>query len=337
MKLRGSVIIPTRDRLASLKRAVRSILKLRPERWQVEIVVVDNNDEAAVSDDLRSYCDGHAGEGVRYLIEPSPGLTAARHRGAEEAEGDLLFFIDDDVEVSESWLEAVLKAFESDEVGLVGGPSVPHFDASVPPWIWNFIKPSPHGGWWCGWVSLLDIGQNIDAIDPVWIFGLNFSIRRELLLELGGFNPDLVPSTLDRWQGDGETGLAYKVKTRGIRCLYRHDALVQHHLGSERLNPGAFAKRARYQGVCDSFTAIRAGKPPSIDAPGPQTSLSASAEERSAWGDAAHELKASMAKAYNDGWQFHQREVEADPALLQWVRRDNFWQADIRGETAKTR
>ena len=36
--------------------------------------------------------------------DPQPGLLAGRHRGAREARGEILIYLDDDVRVSEGWL-----------------------------------------------------------------------------------------------------------------------------------------------------------------------------------------------------------------------------------------
>jgi GT2 family glycosyltransferase len=324
------VIVPTFGRPAAVSDALDSLLALDPARSQVEILVVDNNSDAALCTEVRAACTA-AGGPVRYVAEPSPGLSAARHRGAHEARGEVLVFIDDDVRVTHGWLEALLGAFGDAAVGIAGGPSIPLFTASVPAWLWDFVEPSPYGGWHCGWLSLLDIGRTVDDIDPVWIWGLNFGIRREALKRLGGFHPDLVPAALQRWQGDGETGLALKAKAAGVRSAYVHGALLQHVIGPERMTPEYFAKRAYYQGVCDSFTRMRAGTAPSAAARGPRRSSLRLMPARG-WSAAARPVRSRTDQAYNDGWVFHQREAAADPRLLAWVRRDDYLQADIREE-----
>jgi len=325
--MRASVIIPTRGRPVAIKQAMRSLQDAGARELGVEVLVVDNNVDLALRADLRRACE-LAGEPVRYLVEPAPGQTAARHCGASEARGEILIYVDDDVQVSARWFEAIFRAFEDKSIAIVGGPSVPVFDGSVPPWIWDFIEPSPYGGWWCGWLSLLDIGRDVDDIDPTWIWGLNFSIRRQVLFDLGGFHPDLVPADLQRWQGDGETGLSLRAKVGGVRAAFRHDALLHHHIGTDRMTPEAFAKRAYYQGICDSFTRIRQGIEPSATAPGPM----AARPEEGRWSGAAREVRAATVVAYNEGWTFHQREAARDIRLLAWVRRPDFWSADIRDE-----
>lgn len=328
--MRATVIIPTCGRALSLERAVRSLLLAEAGTVDVEILVVDNNADEATSGEVRATCAA-AGDAIRYTAETSPGQTAARHRGAAEARSEILIYIDDDVVVSSDWLNALLKVFEDDRVGIAGGPSIPLFTGSIPSWLWDFLRPTPYGGWHCGWLSLLDIGSDVADIDPVWIWGLNFAIRRDVLYQLGGFHPDLVPPAMQRWQGDGETGLAIKAKTSGTRSMYVHGALVQHVIGPDRLSLQYFARRAYYQGVCDSFTSIRLGTPPSFLGAGPKA-MPVVPNGAGGWAQTAHEVKWHATAAYNDGWLFHQRESALDPSLLNWIRRTSYWSADIREE-----
>jgi glucosyl-dolichyl phosphate glucuronosyltransferase len=327
--VRASVIIPSLGRSASVQRTLRTLLAADPRKRDVEVLVVDNNSDYAISGFLRECCDS-AGDPVRYVAEPSPGATAARHRGAKEAAGDILLFIDDDVDVSPGWLDAILNTFEDPSVGIAGGPSIPVFPGSIPAWFWAFLQPHRDGGWWCGWLSLIDVGRSLEDIDPVWIWTLNFAVRRKVLFELGGFHPDLVPAAMQRWQGDGETGLTYKAQASGVRAVYVQEASVHHNIEPGRLTPEYFAKRAYFQGISDSFTRVRSGTPPSATELGPKPIPAPPAEGAIAWAHAAHEVQVRCAGAYNQGWEFHQREVAGDPSLVDWVRRANFWDTDIR-------
>lgn len=333
----------------AIRRAVESLLAISPARHSAEVLVVDNNTDEALAGDLRAYCAGLGGA-VRYVREPSPGLSAARHRGVDESQGELLTFIDDDVEVTPGWLPAIQQAFEDPAVAMVGGPSIPKFTGAVPAWFWSLFVPTPFGGWMNSWLSLLDVGATRRGIDPNFIWGLNFSIRRTVHEQCGGFHPDLVPKQLQRWQGDGETGLTRKVTELGLRADYVQEALLLHLCSPERLNAEYLARRAFYQGVCASFTRIRAGEDPRGDST-PRTGLPAAERWRataadvlqavrqtaSHWDADAAAIRKSMEAAHREGWRFHQAEVAADPRLLAWVRRADFRRADIRDELASGR
>ena len=246
--MKTSIVIPTAGRPVAIKAAIQSLLRISPERHKAEIIVVDNNTSQDLSDDLKAYCNTLENR-VRYVREPSPGLSAARHRGAAEAQGELLTFIDDDVEVSDIWLPAIQKAFANPDVAMVGGPSIPKFTGSIPAWFWDYMGPTPYGGWMCEWLSLLDIGQDVPNINPNFIWGLDLSIRKQVMEACGGFHPDLVPAHLQRWQGDGESGLTMKTQAAGYRADYLQDALLLHLCGPDRLNVEYFKKRAYYQAV----------------------------------------------------------------------------------------
>lgn len=356
-----SAIIPTAGRPIAIRRAIESILSYQGGSDWGELIVVDNNVDNGLSADLASYCSQWTGR-LRYVREPSPGLSSARHRGAAEARGELLTFIDDDVEISDTWLAAIQRAFEDPAVAMVGGPSIPKFTCSIPDWFWGYMTPTPYGGWMNSWLSLLDIGKDVEDINPNYIWGLNFSIRKKVLYDCGGFHPDLVPAKLQRWQGDGETGLTAKVMASGLRAVYRQDALLWHLCGPDRLTTEYFKKRAFFQGVCDSFTRIRAGADPtaaakpSVSPPSPPPSASLYQRARQwagrgirsrfstpspqakpcPWEASSSAVKQLTSRAYEEGWAFHQRAAAEDPALVAWARRKDFFDTDIRAEEAKS-
>lgn len=344
--MKTSIIISTAGRPVAVKSAIQSLLALSLDGSETEILVIDNNSQEDFAKDLFGYCMS-LGEQVRYIREANPGLSAARHRSIRESRGEILTFIENDVEVSDEWFGAIQAGFEDPEVGMVGGPSIPKFTGPIPAWLWDYFMPTPYGGWMCGWLSLTDIGQDVKNINPSYIWGLNFSIRKDVILHCGGFHPDLVPPELQRWQGDGETGLTKKVLAAGYRADYIQKALVHHLCSPDRLTAQSFAKRAYYQGICNSFTSIRAGKTPVPDStPGQDVSryrkirriasqiLRRPQSRGSCWAKDSAPIKAVTDKAYLDGWRFHQSAVAADAKLMAWVRREDYWDADIRDEIA---
>ncbi|MES2632412.1 MAG: glycosyltransferase family 2 protein [Pseudomonadota bacterium] len=342
MQLRHSIIIPTSGRSYCVHSAVRSLLREIGDRRDTQVIVVQSS---AVEDArISGFCSAHAG--VRYLLEPRPGASAARHAGVGVAESDLLSFIDDDVEVAPGWLDAVQTAFADPELALLGGPSIPRFTSSVPAWFWDFMSPAADGGWMCHWLSLLDLQEDVRDVDPEFIWSLNFSIRRNALESCGGFHPDLVPAPYQRWQGDGETGLARKLAAAGRRADYAQRALVFHACTADRMDAGYFCHRAFFQGVCDSFTSIRAGNAAQPDSrpdaawpvvarfKGAVRRLRALQPDTSPASREARRVRELAAASYVQGWQFHQREVAGDAHLLAWVRRPDFIDTDLRVEAA---
>ena len=99
-----SIIIPTYNRCSSLESTLHSIMKSSFSHKQFEIIVVDNGSTDATKD-ITFKLLANSVFNFKYVFEPEPGLLSGRHRGVEESVGDVLTFIDDDVEVSPNWLK----------------------------------------------------------------------------------------------------------------------------------------------------------------------------------------------------------------------------------------
>lgn len=319
-----SVIVPTRDRAAWLGRALSAVAAaaFAPDRY--EVIVVDNGS----SDDTRAVTGravaAHPAVRIRYVLESEPGLLAGRHRGALEARGGILSFIDDDVEVSPGWLAAVSAAFTDPAVHLVGGPSLPRWESPPEAWVERLWAREGERRW-CGHLSLLEWGDRVRAVDPTWIWGLNFSIRKETLVALGGFHPDCIPKALQRFQGDGETGLALKLRERRLTAIYHPLALVHHAIPAARLTRESLRQREFYQGVCDSYTRIRAtGRVAALPFGWKEPLRLARLLARGLL-DGRGSLPLRLRAAYLSGYAFHHREVRRDSGLLAWVLREDYW------------
>ena len=68
-----------------------------------EVLVVDN---APSSDATERLVREHY-PGVRYVLEPRPGLDWARNRAIAEARSEIIAFTDDDVIVDRNWVSAI--------------------------------------------------------------------------------------------------------------------------------------------------------------------------------------------------------------------------------------
>ena len=244
-----SIIVPTCGRISSLIRTLDTLHGQSFPAHAYEILIVENGPKSEAERHIAQVAARHSNHTTRYLHEPVPGLLAGRHRGALEARGEILVFVDDDIDAHPGWLQAIADSLEDDSVALVGGPSLPHYEAPEPTWLADYWWTSPYGGQACGLLSLVDLGPRELIIDPIFIWGLNFSIRRDVLFDLGGFHPDNLPDHLQHFQGDGETGLSLKARSEGARAIYQPRAIVFHRIPAERLTVCYFQRRQLYQGV----------------------------------------------------------------------------------------
>jgi glycosyltransferase involved in cell wall biosynthesis len=113
--MRFSVIVPAYNEGAYLGRALHS-LQHQDYDGNYEIIVVDNNstdDTAAVA----------ARYGVRVVGEPRQGVCAARQRGVDCAQGEIIVSTDADTTQPPDWLRTIDAGFHtSDKVVAVAGP-----------------------------------------------------------------------------------------------------------------------------------------------------------------------------------------------------------------------
>ena len=248
--IKVSVIISTLNRAKYLKDALISTLNQTFSPDEYEIIVVDNgstDNTRQVIDELNQRYDNR----VRYFYEFHLGLHNARHAGAKAAKGEILAYVDDDVICDSNWLSELVKPYTDPEVGCVGGKILPKWEAEPPEW----VKQYPSS------LSLLDLGPEIKELKTPKIYGCNLSIKRSLLFEVGGFNPDAFGDKKLIWyRGDGETGLLVKVLATGRKMVHTPHAVVWHVIPKSRLTISYFKKRFFIQGISSSFSAYRTAK-----------------------------------------------------------------------------
>jgi len=117
--MRCSIIIPTYNRIASLRRCLTAIT--RQSHPDYEVLVVDD----ASSDPTGAMVQTEFPR-CRYLrIAQRGGSTCARNRVIAQATGSLLVFTDDDCLAQPNWLSAHERHYADSQIGAVGGPLVP--------------------------------------------------------------------------------------------------------------------------------------------------------------------------------------------------------------------
>jgi glycosyltransferase involved in cell wall biosynthesis len=285
-----------------------------------EIIVVDNgstdNTRALVSE-LKKETNN-----IHYCFENRPGLHVGRHLGARLARGEILSFIDDDVEVFPTWLEGIIDSFQDNSIKMAGGKNLPKFEQLPPRWIleiWNGDSDRRI----LDVLSILDLGDEVKLIDPLLVFGCNFSIRKSVLLEAGGFHPDGMPRELVRYRGDGETHVARHLKGKSYHALYHPKASVYHMISSNRMTEEYFKQRSFLQGISDSYTSIRSHRKNMRIYFKFLKYLVCSI-------NSGARITTKMQGAYFKGYMYHRNQVKRDPSLFQWVMREDYREQERR-------
>ena len=103
-----SVVIPTYNRLPILQKCLKALETqvLSPNLADYEVVVVDDGSTDATIDWLQSADLPH----LRWFEQDHQGPAAARNLGVTKAKGDVIVFIDSDLVVTESFLQAHVEA-----------------------------------------------------------------------------------------------------------------------------------------------------------------------------------------------------------------------------------
>ncbi len=329
-----SVIIPTRNRSDYLKDAIESILAQTLDKSLYEIIVVDNgstDNTRQVAEELNGAHDDR----IRYFYEPAPGLHVGRHLGARQSRGDVLVYADDDIIAFPGWLEAIKSSFTDPKAALVGGKIIPRWEGAVPDWVTLFESRDKYG-WTNGYLSLLDFGDKRKKIPSYLVYGCNFSIRKSVMYQCGGFHPDSMPQELIRARGDGETALALAVTRKGYETIYAPEAAVYHRVPPARLTIEYFCRRAFNQGISDSYTQIR--KYGGLNAPERTIQLDISLLKKAKdWVRAVvlprrvnkgerHPVLLKVQQAYEEGRRYHREQVASDPDLLAFVLKEDYFE-----------
>jgi GT2 family glycosyltransferase len=168
----------------------------------------------------------------RYLFEPQPGKSHALNAGIQEACGDILAFMDDDVIVEPTWLENLTSALRNGDWAGTGGRIVPGWNCSPPRWL-------PRSGQYAlAPLAAFDLGLEAGPLlEPP--FGTNMAFRRAMFDKYSGFRTDLGlrPGSEIRNE-DTEFGL--RLLVAGERLHYEPSAVVYHPVPQNRLRKGYF-------------------------------------------------------------------------------------------------
>lgn len=106
MTVAHSILIPTKDRPDLLLRAVHSACRALAENG--EILVIDDHSQRPAREILQSLPEFVSGQ-VRVHRNQSPcGISAARNTGLNAAQGEVIFFLDDDDALSPDYCARVL-------------------------------------------------------------------------------------------------------------------------------------------------------------------------------------------------------------------------------------
>ena len=218
------VAICTRNRPDLLSSCLQSLLSAGADEssGSIRILVIDNAPADNRTMELLA-----AFSNVTYVREPKPGLNFARNRALQESAAELIGFVDDDSAVDRSWLQAIREAWAMNpDAGAFVGPVLPlELDTKAQ------VLFEQMGGFGRHFEPMR-FGRILPGL-PTYPYGAamlgtgcNMVFRRQLLIDLGGFDEAL--DTGDPLPGGGDMDMFYRV-VRAAHALVREPRMVVYH------------------------------------------------------------------------------------------------------------
>jgi GT2 family glycosyltransferase len=201
-----------------------------PADFQGRIVLVDNNSTDGTAErakELWRTC-GTSHWMLEVVNETKQGLTSARLRGISEASTDICMFLDDDVKMSETFIERALGLMaEHPQVAVLGGAVDPLFEKSPPPdWFWKSTGAFTVGN------------DGPKAKYSRSVAGAAMVFRRAAVDQLfaRGFQFTLSDRCGSLLSGGGDIELCLAIQVVGWKVYYSPELTVKHWVSQKRLS-----------------------------------------------------------------------------------------------------
>lgn len=241
-----SVMIPTKNRAASLKKTLDSLVEQSFKKF--EMIVVDGGSTDNTKDIVASYEKYFA---ITWAVKEG-GLIPQMNVAYEIANGKYVVRTDDDVIFTKNWLKGIVDTFESDDkIGGVTGPTVIpkehaqnrdlfYFEKKLREGnvFWKMIGKLYYGYFlegtpyrvshWCK-SGTFTIGTNFESAldEPLQevnnLEACNWAVRKDLLAQIGGF--DSIYTGIGEYH---EPDAAFKIQQLGYKLMFNPKAHLYH-------------------------------------------------------------------------------------------------------------
>ena len=249
-----TVAVCTWNRAKLLDQTLAQLARLEvPGTTSWEVLVVENGCTDETPDVLSRHSSNLP---LRVAHEPTRGISHARNRAATEARGEFIAFVDDDVLVEPSWLDAYARAVrEFPESAFFGGPILPFFDGSPPEWISASLPILGTA------FALCDFGAQRRPLDARHLpYSANLAVRTTCQRR-HRFDPALGRVGKELLSGE-EADAMQRMLAAGLSGTWLPEARVRHFVPRERMTEDYI--RRYYRGI--GRTDVRRGGAPTCRA-----------------------------------------------------------------------
>lgn len=206
-----SVVLPTYNRLSRLKQVLTALEQQTYPRDAFEVVVIADGCIDGTVEYLHTLTTALR---LTYVASENRGVAAARNRGIQEATGEYIVFIDDDVVPTPELLAAHMETHAAQAAEIVVlGPMLTPADFKMRPWV--------------RWEQAMLVKQYADMQAGRWqptarqFYTGNASLARRHLIEAGGFD--------ERFRRAEDVELAYRLERQGLRFVFNPAAIGYHY------------------------------------------------------------------------------------------------------------
>ena len=235
--MKFSVVICTysMDMYDEFQDAVESITEQTYD--DIEIVLVSDGNTEVYNQIQSDY--GDRSDTIVTMTNENVGISAARNYGIKAATGDIVGQIDDDAVAEPDWVKELVSVYEKRDAIAAGGEMTP---------LWVSGKPDflPEEFYWLIGVTHRGFAEPGEEVRNT--FGSNISFRREVISELGGFDPNVGRKGDAEIQAH-ESELCTRLRQEfGQGVVYNPNAKVAHKVFHYRTEPRWLIERAFWQG-----------------------------------------------------------------------------------------
>jgi glucosyl-dolichyl phosphate glucuronosyltransferase len=222
-KLRVTVAVITYNRSRYLRETLAGLVRQDYPADCWELLVIDNNSTDGTANVVASFMASNPAP--RRILETRPGLDHGRNRAIDEARGDVVALVDDDILMEPDWLAQLVAPFSSQDshsIGVVGGEVIPIFPDGVPAWLEGAHRP-------LGFRT--DAGPLPAEQGPM---GANFAFPKWVFARFGKFDTDLDRRGASLF-GGGDSEMIRRLRTAGLQAWFVPGAKVLHQIPAGRL------------------------------------------------------------------------------------------------------
>ncbi len=225
-----SIIIPVYNQWQYTAACLRSIAQARNIAG-FEVIVVDDHSQDQTAQRLAGIA------GLECLCNPrNIGFVGSCNRGAEAAGGEYIVLLNNDTQVPDGWLDALLETFERfPDTGLAGARLV-YPDGRLQEAGGLVFRDG--SGWNYGRGDRPDRPEYAFGREVDYCSGACIMLPASLFRQLGGLDQHYAPAYYE------DTDLAFRVRQAGFKVRLQAAATVIHHEGmTSGTDPASGAKR----------------------------------------------------------------------------------------------